>query len=56
MRKAASVFPDPVGAWINTWLPLAIAGHPSACAGVAAAKARSNHSLVLAEKTSSGST
>jgi choline dehydrogenase len=56
MRKAASVFPDPVGAWISTCSPLAIAGQPSACAGVGALKARSNHSLVRGEKTSSGST
>ena len=34
-RNAASVLPEPVGAAISAWLPLAIAGHASSCAGVA---------------------
>ncbi len=56
MRKAASVFPEPVGAWTSTCPPRAIAGQPSSCAGVGAANARSNHSLVAAENTSSAPT
>ena len=56
MRNAASVFPEPVGAWIRTCPPRAIAGQPSSWAGVGPAKARSNHSLVPAEKTSSAPT
>jgi hypothetical protein len=55
MRKAASVFPEPVGAWIRTCAPEAIAGQPSSWAGVGAANARSNHALVNGEKTSSTS-
>src|SRR5437667_323289 len=54
-RKAASVFPEPVGAWMRTWPPSAIAGHPCACAGVGAAKFRSNQARVSGRKTSSGS-
>ena len=54
-RKAASVFPEPVGAWISVCLPLAIAGQPSCCAGVGARKAFSNHARVSGEKTASGS-
>ena len=41
-RKAASVLPDPVGAAISVCRPAWIAGHASACAGVGAAKLRSN--------------
>ena len=41
-RNAASVFPDPVGAWMSTWLPEAMAGQPCSCAGVGPAKVRSN--------------
>ena len=55
MRKAASVFPEPVGAWMRTCPPRAIAGQPSACAGVGSANARSNQARVAVEKTSSGS-
>jgi hypothetical protein len=40
---------------MRTCPPEAIAGQPSACAGVGAANARSNHALVAGEKTSSGS-
>ena len=54
-RKAASVFPEPVGAWIRTWPPAAIAGQPCSCAGVGAAKFRSNQARVSALKTCSGS-
>src|SRR5579872_3480205 len=28
-RKAVSVLPEPVGAWMRTWPPAAIAGQPS---------------------------
>src|SRR4051812_1579135 len=55
-RNAASVFPDPVGAWISVCSPEAIAGHPASWAGVGAANARSNHSLVTGEKRSSALT
>ena len=41
-RNAASVLPEPVGAAISTWRPAWIAGQASACAGVGAAKLRSN--------------
>src|SRR5207253_2334746 len=51
--NAASVFPDPVGAWMRAFAPDAITGHPCAWAGVGASKARSNHALVASEKTSS---
>ena len=43
-RKAASVLPEPVGAEIRTWSPVAIAGQACACASVGLAKARLNHS------------
>src|SRR5919198_6082164 len=52
-RKAASVFPEPVGAWISVCSPEAIAGQPSFCAGVGSAKAPSNQARVREEKTSS---
>src|SRR5919204_3078935 len=55
-RKAARVLPDPVGAWISVWPPRAIAGQPSACAGVGSANARSNQTRVSALNTASGST
>jgi len=54
-RKAASVFPEPVGAWIRTWPPPAIAGQPLSCAGVGAAKLRSNQARVSGRKSESGS-
>jgi hypothetical protein len=41
-RKAANVFPVPVGETINTFLPLSIKGHAAACAGVGSAKRDSN--------------
>ena len=43
-RKAASVFPDPVGARISVLSPRAIGGQPSCCARVGSAKARVNQS------------
>ena len=39
-RNAASVFPEPVGAWISDVPPVAIAGQPSRCAGVGALRTR----------------
>src|SRR5699024_7028463 len=53
-RNAASVLPEPVGAWISVCLPLAIAGQPRRCAGVAWPNAFSNQPLVAGEKTSRG--
>jgi hypothetical protein len=35
-RKAASVFPEPVGAQISVFAPETIYGQPSSCAGVGA--------------------
>src|SRR5215212_3344322 len=55
-RNAVSVLPDPVGAWIRTWPPAAIAGQPRSCGGVGASKVRSNHPRVAGEKTLSRST
>ena len=49
------VLPEPVGAWIRTCEPLAIAGQPSTCAGVGAANVRSNQARVPGEKTDNGS-
>ena len=54
--NAASVLPEPVGAWISTWRPEAIAGQPLTCGGVGASKVRSNQARVAGEKTASGST
>ena len=51
-RKAVSVFPDPVGAWINTSEPVAIAGQPSRWAGVGPANALANQARVAGEKAS----
>ena len=48
--------PEPVGAWMRTLAPLAIAGQPSACAGVGASKTPSNHARVRSPNTSSAST
>ena len=55
-RKAASVFPDPVGAWISVCAPEAITGQPFVCAGVGASNVRSNQARVSALKTLNGST
>src|ERR1700693_4587163 len=43
-RKAARVFPVPVGARIKVDSPRAIAGQPCSCGLVGAAKTASNHS------------
>jgi uncharacterized HhH-GPD family protein len=49
-----SVLPEPVGAWISTCAPVAIAGHPRSCAGVGASNVRSNQARVAGENTLSG--
>ena len=54
-RKAASVFPDPVGDKISVFSPDAILGHPNRCGGVASAKEVSNQARTGAEKGFSGS-
>src|SRR5213595_3232859 len=54
--NAASVLPEPVGAWISVFAPEAITGQPCACAGVGAANVRSNQARVPALNTASGST
>ena len=43
-RKAARVFPEPVGAKTRALSPFAIAAQPSRCAFVGAAKVSANHS------------
>src|SRR5262249_15296773 len=43
VRKAASVFPDPVGAEMSVWRPRRIASHPSRCARVGAQNVSVNH-------------
>jgi len=45
LKKAAKVFPDPVGAKSSTFSPLSIFGHPKACGGVGEPKVSSNHVL-----------
>src|SRR4051794_40429030 len=55
-RKAASVFPEPVGAWISVCAPDAITGQPFSCAGVGASNAASNQARVFWLKTSRGPT
>ena len=55
-RKAASVFPEPVGAWINVLAPEAITGQPFSCAAVGVAKVPSNQALVAGLKTLRAST
>ena len=53
-RKAASVFPDPVGAQIRLCAPDAIAGQPAAWAGVGASNEASNQRRTGSEKGSRG--
>ena len=45
-RKAASVFPDPVGAEIRVAHPATIFGHPASCGSVGEPNRRRNHSAV----------
>ena len=54
-RKAASVFPEPVGARRSVERPAEIAGHPFTCAGVGAAKDASNQRRTAGRNASSGS-
>src|SRR5918992_1311895 len=55
-RKAASVFPEPVGAEISVSPPAAIAGHPLACGSVGPAGKRvENHSRTTGWKPASTS-
>lgn len=54
-RKAARVFPEPVGAEIRTCSPDAIAGQAWICAGVAAANVVRNQCCVAGLNWSSGS-
>src|SRR5690606_41670484 len=51
-RKAARVFPDPVGAWIRVWAPDPIAFQPSTWAGVGAGKLASNQARVAGANSS----
>src|SRR3990172_10265855 len=51
-RNAARVLPDPVGAWMSVWAPVAIASHPRSCAAVGAANDVSNHDRVAGVKRS----
>src|SRR6476659_4567706 len=54
-RKAASVLPLPVGAWMSVCSPRAIASQPRACASVGASKLASNHARTAGENGASGS-
>src|SRR5215467_3312194 len=45
VRKAARVFPEPVGARSRVLLPAKMGGHPSACARVGEPKEASNQPL-----------
>ena len=55
VRKAASVFPEPVGASTSVCFPAAIGGQPLAWAGVGLSKLRRNQSATGGEKARSGS-
>ncbi len=48
-RKAASVFPEPVGATTSASRPAVMASHASSWAGVAASKTSPNHARVAGE-------
>src|SRR6185437_8452041 len=52
-RKAASVFPEPVGAAITTLRRALINGQASACAGVGAAKVSSNQAATAGKNKDS---
>ncbi len=54
-RKAASVFPEPVGAAISVSAPRAMAGQPAACAGVGVPKRSSNQRATSGEKATATS-
>ena len=55
VRKAARVFPEPVGACTSTCAPVAMTGQAASWAGVGAAKARSNQERVAGVKAASAS-
>ena len=55
VRKAASVFPEPVGACTSTCAPVAMTGQAASCAGVGPANARSNQERVCGVKAASAS-
>ena len=50
VRKAARVFPEPVGATTRVSSPRSIASHAAACAGVGASNDSANHVEMAAEK------
>jgi hypothetical protein len=52
-RKAASVFPEPVGAMTSVSSPFVIAAHACSCAGVGPVKTPENQARVAGEKPSS---
>ena len=54
-RKAARVFPLPVGAWRSVWCPALIAAQPRRWARVGSAKASANQARVGSLKGASGS-
>ena len=54
-RKAASVLPLPVGAWISVCRPAAMAAQPRAWASVGASKLVANHARTAGENGPSGS-
>ena len=54
-RNAVSVLPEPVGAQISVFAPVAIVGQPFTCAGVGASNERSNQERVRALNPASGS-
>src|SRR5690554_8159741 len=55
-RNAASVLPDPVGAWIRVCSPDAMAGQPRICAAVGAGDVSWNQVLVAGAKEANAST
>jgi hypothetical protein len=55
-RKAASVFPDPVGATTRAFCPDAMASHAPTWASVGASKVEENQVLVVSEKGSEDTT
>ena len=54
-RNAVSVLPEPVGAQISVFAPVAIAGQPCSWAGVGASNERSNQARVRSLNPASGS-
>ena len=54
-RNALSVLPEPVGAQISVFSPLAILGQPATCAGVGASHDASNQRRVRSLNGASGS-